>query len=267
MNWLEGIKKLAIIAMFSDDKLMEILVLKGGNVLDVVYGISSRGSVDIDFSIEREFDKKELTAVKDRIERALEKTFREKDYKVFDLSLREKPPQVSQEMKGFWGGYVVEFKILEIDKYDCLIDNQSDVSSRASVVGPSQRKTFKIDISKFEFCAPKQQKELDGYTIYVYTPEMVILEKIRAICQQMQEYKKVVTNPSQSPRARDFFDIYTVQEHFKIDFTTQKIAKLLKNIFDAKRVPLSLIGIIPNYREYHRENFVAVKNTLNLGTG
>ena len=33
IDYLEQIKKFAIIAMFSDDDLMEMLVLKGGNVL------------------------------------------------------------------------------------------------------------------------------------------------------------------------------------------------------------------------------------------
>jgi hypothetical protein len=39
---LETIKIHAIIAMFSDDELMEKLVLKGGNALDLIYRISPR---------------------------------------------------------------------------------------------------------------------------------------------------------------------------------------------------------------------------------
>ena len=37
LEFLEQVKKLVIIAMFSDDDLMERLVLKGGNLLDIVY--------------------------------------------------------------------------------------------------------------------------------------------------------------------------------------------------------------------------------------
>ena len=50
------IKKLAVIAMFSDDELMGRLVLKGGNAIDLIYRLSSRASVDVDFSIENDFD-------------------------------------------------------------------------------------------------------------------------------------------------------------------------------------------------------------------
>ena len=49
LDRIEKIKRLAIIAMFSDDDLMERLVLKGGNALDIVYEIGSRASMDLDF--------------------------------------------------------------------------------------------------------------------------------------------------------------------------------------------------------------------------
>ena len=51
MGQLERIKKLSIIAMFSDDYLMDILVLKGGNAIDIIYGIASRASLDLDLSL------------------------------------------------------------------------------------------------------------------------------------------------------------------------------------------------------------------------
>ena len=46
---------------------------------------------------------------------------------------------------------------------------------------------FKIDISKFEYCADKQSFKIDGQDVFGYSPEMAIAEKLRAICQQMSE--------------------------------------------------------------------------------
>ena len=43
--------------MFSDDDLMNLLVLKGDNALDVIHRIASRASIDLDFSVENDFDK------------------------------------------------------------------------------------------------------------------------------------------------------------------------------------------------------------------
>ena len=45
---LDYIKELAIVSMFADDTLMDALVLKGGNALDLIYRISLRSSVDVD---------------------------------------------------------------------------------------------------------------------------------------------------------------------------------------------------------------------------
>ena len=50
---IRQIKKIALAAMFADDVLMEKLVLKGGNLLDLVYNISVRASIDLDLSTRR----------------------------------------------------------------------------------------------------------------------------------------------------------------------------------------------------------------------
>jgi predicted nucleotidyltransferase component of viral defense system len=83
----DRIKQLAIIAMFSDDDLMEKLVLKGGNALDIIYKIASRASLDIDFSIQHDFSEDELEDLESRIKTALENTFGEEGYSVFDVKL------------------------------------------------------------------------------------------------------------------------------------------------------------------------------------
>ena len=44
LDKLEQIKRITIIALFSDDDLMDSLVLKGGNALDMIYGIAQRSS-------------------------------------------------------------------------------------------------------------------------------------------------------------------------------------------------------------------------------
>ncbi len=266
---LEQIKRLGIIAMFSDDYLMERLALKGGNAIDLVHRAPCRGSVDLDFSLESEFEE-DLDVVKERIEKALQITFRAEGYEVFDITFTIKPPEhiLSQDLAAFWGGYGVEFKIIESEKYEQFSGSLRDLRVRAVEVNlpSSTKKAFKIDISKYEYCAPKQSFELDDYTIYVYTPEMIVIEKIRAICQQMPEYAEMVKSPSRSARARDFFDIYMIAEHFKIDLTTAQNIELIKNIFNAKRVPIALIGKIAEYREYHRPDFTAVQATVRAGT-
>ena len=53
-------------------------------------------------------------------------------------------------------------------------------------------------------------------------------------------------------------------EHFTIELASPRNTDLIKNIFDAKKAPLSLIGKIAQYREYHRPDFTSVEATVKL---
>lgn len=64
---IKKIQKLSIIAMVKDDDLIDRLVLKGGNAIDLFYKISKRASIDIDFSINNEFKKDEIENIIERI--------------------------------------------------------------------------------------------------------------------------------------------------------------------------------------------------------
>ena len=109
LDFLDSIKRRVIVAMFTDDDLMERLVLKGGNALDVVYGLSSRASVDVDLSMDGELEERVL---KERILKALNSTFAEAGYVVFDFKFRSVPLMLSNDLKDFWGGYRVQFKLI-----------------------------------------------------------------------------------------------------------------------------------------------------------
>jgi hypothetical protein len=88
---------------------------------------------------------------------------------------------------------------------------------------------------------------------------MIAIEKLRAICQQMPEYEHR-RNPR--PRARDFYDIYSIVIERKIDITETENIELVKNIFAAKDVTLSLIGNIKNVHDYHVVDWPAVQQEV-----
>ena len=248
--------------MFSDDELMDTLVLKGGNVLDLIYGVSIRSSIDIDFSMKSEFEKEELNQIVYKIEKILVNTFNEEDLVVFDINFAEKPKHIKSELKDFWGGYEIEFKVADKNIFSKLKRDISSLRRNALVVGPRQRRKFKIEISKFEYCDTKQKKNYNGYTIYLYTPTMIVFEKLRAICQQMPEYRDIVKSKNQTARARDFVVIYYIVRSFKIKFNSEENFELLKNIFESKKVPILMINKIDEFREFHRQDFPAVIDTV-----
>jgi predicted nucleotidyltransferase component of viral defense system len=262
---LDEIKKLAIIGLFSDDDLMEVFVLKGGNALDLVYNISPRASLDLDISLQTDLDHDSLNTIRMKIETALKRIFSERGYEVFDVTLEEQPRTSKDLIPDFWGGYLLFFKVIESDAFCEGTACPQDLSRRAEVVGPKNKKKLKVDISKHEYCEPKQAVDIEGYRIYVYTPEMIVFEKLRAICQQTEEYCRQIGKTHSKARARDFFDIYTIIKHFKINVTNPDNLDLLKNIFMAKEVSLNLLTHISDYRNFHRSDFSSVEDTLKPG--
>ena len=83
---LRFIRKLVLIAIFSDDDLMDRFVVKGGSAIDLIYKLDSRASVDIDLSMEDDFSEAELTVVKQKLDVAIRQTFEEHDYTIFDFN-------------------------------------------------------------------------------------------------------------------------------------------------------------------------------------
>ncbi len=260
---LDEIKRRAVIALYSDDDFVDRLVLKGGNALNLVYGLTTRASADLDFSMSTEFARGQLDDVRTRIEYRLTQAFRDLGYQVFDVRLTERPPLLTEELADFWGGYHVQFKIIEVKRFAELRD-LTEIRRNATVVAPGQRRNFEIEISKHEYCEGKRREELQGYTIYVYTPAMIACEKLRAICQQMPSYA-AFTKRHPAPRARDFLDIFDLISRFKLDLTEEGCLRLLSAMFAVKQVPLNLLGQIPAHREFHRDDWRAVLDTVRPG--
>lgn len=257
---LNFVKKLVVIGLVSDDDLMETLVLKGGNAMILAYGIGTRGSLDLDFSMESDFE--EIEQIKDRIEKTLARIFLENGYCLFDFDFRLKPKNINVSVQDFWGGYSIEFKIIRDNDYKKFAGNIDTIRRNAIPLDPNSSPKFSIDISKYEYIQDKKEMDLDGYRYYVYSLEMIILEKLRAICQQLPEYSDIIKSKTQRGRARDFYDIYTILEYFKIDIQTEHFKELLIVIFAAKNVPLDYISKIYTSKDLHERDFKSVKDTV-----
>ena len=259
---IDRIKRLTISALVSDNSLMGTLVLKGGNALDLAYNITIRGSMDIDFSLETDFTELEKNRIRDDLEHLLNSEFIKEELVVFDVKLSEKPKVIEDAVKDFWGGYLVEFKIISLEDYKTYEDNFEDIRRNAIALHANNSPKFTIDISKYEYVAKKVAKDLEGAIVYVYTPEMLAIEKLRALCQQNPKYKDIVLKMTPKSRARDFFDIYNINESFTIDFKSEENVKLCQNIFEAKRVPMEYIKELDAQRDLHKESWERVLNTI-----
>jgi len=250
MDLLE-VRKLILVAVASDDALVQQLVLKGGNALELVHKIGDRASLELDFSMEADFEN--LDEVRERLFRALRDRFDSMGFVVFDEKMSPRP---AGSETARWGGYIAEFKLISRARAHELKSDLNAMRREAHLSGPEQQRVFRIEISKFEYCEGKIEAEVDDYTCYVYTLDMIAVEKLRAICQQMHEYPQR-KNPA--PRARDFYDIEAVVTHARVDLTSPESLLLVERIFAAKEVPIALLSNIRNYGEFHRADWPAVQ--------
>ncbi len=257
---LRFIRKLVLIAIFSDDDLMDRFVVKGGSAIDLIYKLDSRASVDIDLSMEDDFSEAELTVVKQKLDVAIRQTFEEHDYTIFDFNITEKPRNLSPDLSGFWGGYQVEFKIQTLDNKSIISTNIEMARKTSQIIGLNNSKKFTIDISKFEYCKEKESVEIDGYTMYAYTPKMIVIEKLRAICQQMAEYP-INQGKTKKSRPRDFYDITVIVNHYGMTFDEDDF-ELIQAVFGLKKVDLVLLSLIPNYKNFFSQDLESLRETL-----
>lgn len=260
---LNRIKLLTISALVSDENLMGMLVLKGGNALDLAYDISFRGSIDIDFSIEGEFTEFEMGKIQFQISELLKYEFLKEGLAVFDIKLTEKPNIIHENVRSFWGGYLLEFKMIEYEKFQLMKGDQESLRRMALTIHQDNSTKFTVDISKYEYIADSRKKELEGAIVNVYSPEMLAIEKLRALCQQVPDYKEIIYSMTSKSRARDFYDIYNLTNAFSIDYSLPQNVELCQNIFKAKRVPLTFIKFIPKQREFHRQSWASLVDTVN----
>lgn len=250
---LKEIRRLVIIALFSDDELMEELVLKGGNALDIVHGIGSRTSLDIDLSIAKDFV--DLKDTETRIFKSLKDRFDAAGYVIFDETFEARPRKRREGLSEVWGGYAIDFKLIDKTGHEKYKDDLTKLQKYAIPVAPNHSPKFKIEISKYEFVETKEEVDFDDYTIYVYSLPMIAVEKLRAICQQMPEYH---LRGYPTPRARDFYDIHSIVTAKEINLTSAENIDLIQHIFEAKEVPLEFLNKVEETREFHRENWQAV---------
>jgi predicted nucleotidyltransferase component of viral defense system len=99
---LSEIRRRVVVAMFSDDILFKRFVLKGGNALNLVYGFGKRTSLDIDLSLEQDFDDPQDS--EKRIVYSLKNRFAEIGVTVFDVKFEPRQAiEIPEDQE--WGGY------------------------------------------------------------------------------------------------------------------------------------------------------------------
>ncbi len=261
---IDSVIETCLIAIYSNDVLNKKLYLKGGQALRIAYDQKTRLSADADFSMEVGIE--EADPFFDLLRKSLYSEFSNKKFYLFDFKFTKKPKKNKDGAPDFWRGWEVEFKLITKDKMGDPLDKQR---REAIVPEGSESPTIRLDISEFEYCKSIEKIKVKSVEVKVYSQVLIVLEKLRAICQQHPDYKLKSTT---ADRARDYYDIERIyykiiQKNGKKDFLLE-CSKHLKKVFEAKGVDTQIIKSIfdESFVRLQAEGWEAVKATVNMKT-
>lgn len=250
----DDIRLTVVKAIFSVPKLEDILTLKGGNAMKL-QGLTDRQSQDLDFSIKENI---RLSIEQDGplFLKILQKEFNQLGYQVIGFRFEEKPSKRKRITPPFWGGYQIEFSIVSNNVLKHLSEAQlKNINAYAESIEDG-KKRLQIDLSFDEYTDPRIKNTIDSVDIYLYSPIMIIYEKIRASCQQLPDY----TLGMNKKRARDLFDIYSILTnimHVQLydDILNPDNIYIIRKMFALKGVSIELIPKIEDIKENLREDY------------
>jgi len=257
---LEWLRRQFVIALACDDELFELLILKGGNALALVHEIGLRASLDLDYSLAAE--PQDDQALGRRLESALKHSLGHSSLTVFDWNFSARPAKPADGQDPLWGGYLAEFKVIETKLWAKLggdLDKARNCAWNITPAGGAPRK-FRLELSRNERCEGAGTKEVgDGVTVRIYTPAMIAAEKLRSLCQQMQQYTH---SSKRKARGRDFYDIHAVIIEASVNLASDSNLELIRQVFAAKRVPLGLLELIETELPFHEGEWDSVRDSI-----
>jgi hypothetical protein len=257
---LAQVRSEIIAAVAGDPALCEQLVLKGGNALALVHKIGMRTSLDVDYSMADDLD--DVEGFGRTLERALHARFERHQLVVFDFTFAPRPRRAAANRT--WDGYNAEFKLIS----RATASDASDLGHMRRQAlpiddDPQAGRRFRIEISKFEYCSDQAEVPIGGDVVCrVYTLDLVAAEKLRSLCQQMDEYGR---RRHPTPRSRDFYDLHAVVTEGGVDLGHPDLHALVRASFDQKEVPLRLIAELHRYAEFHEQDWQQVLNAIPAG--
>ncbi len=253
---IEEVLREVIIAIYSRHRLAKLLILKGGSAMRMFDDLSSRLSFDADFSIEEPLE--QVAPVKKEMKKCLIAQFAGHGFDLIDFHFDRRPKVAKKHLPEWWGGWACEFKLVARKHRGKSLDAKRRYALKPE---PSPSPKITIDLSEHEYCGKRRTKIVDGSKIQAYAPEMLVLEKLRAVCQQHPEYPY---RQQSKNRARDFYDIYMLTLEADKDFIA-RCEHHLKFVFAAKEVGLWLLRSLwddEDFIDEFRRGFALVKDAV-----
>jgi hypothetical protein len=244
----------AVLAVYSVPELAEHVYLKGGAALRLLDELNTRLSIDADFSLDHPL--KNPGEFFGTIQQSLIQRFEPYQFDILDFRFRRKPEKAHPDKPDWWGGWICEFKLCPVSFRKEPLETRR---RNALVPEGTKKSTIPLDISDHEYCGKGRRKNVGGVEIHGYTRELLVLEKLRAICQQHPDYPY---NKDKN-RARDFYDILQLTQNADEAFL-KNCHEEIEKVFAAKEVPLLILNALwdEDFTDTFARGFDQVRETV-----
>lgn len=256
---IESVVEICLTGLFKSDVFNKILYLKGGQAIRLKENIKTRFSADIDFSVASKITDSKAFELK--LFDVLHDEFLDHDLHLFDFKFVRRPKEKKDGTPDFWGGWQVSFKLVPLEKETQLLEKK-----RREAIVPVGAPTsiVSLDISEYEYCESTEKVKIKAIEVQTYSRVLLVLEKIRALCQQHPDYKY----KGEGNRGRDYYDIErlwdkVLSEKKQEEFLAECSAHI-KGVFKAKGVEIELLKKIfeSSFTEVQKSGWRAVQTTV-----
>ncbi|MDZ3952342.1 nucleotidyl transferase AbiEii/AbiGii toxin family protein [Bacillus thuringiensis] len=276
---IQHFQTLSLCAILSSDIFADKTALTGGSVLNLVYNVHNRVSVDLDLSLESPILPHEYVRLETELDHNFDEAFSKEKYKVLNSRLEIRslnlhntflPENVFSPKEIL---YKYAFQLIGLHEYEEICNlpgrtkKQKDARCRESIIElPNKKNFFEIDFKWEGPIIEKQKHEINNYTLKAPSPFVLLCKKMIGI---LAHTPHIGDTPEKFKRARsqDFFDIHSLIDsqiiHLK-DLIQPNNLSIFQTMLTEKNIEISSLKDLKKHREFHQNNFADSVRNMSL---
>ncbi|MCI3149675.1 hypothetical protein C5137_26575 [Bacillus cereus] len=276
---IQKFQNLSLYAILSSDIFTDKTVLTGGSVLNLVYNVHNRVSVDLDLSLESPILPHEYVRLETELDYNFDKIFSKEKYKILNsrLEIRSLNLHNKFSFENLFNPkeilYKYTFQLMDLHEYQKICNftgstkEQREARCKDNIITlPNKKNVFEIDFKWEGPIIEKQEYEINNYTLKAPSPFILLCKKMIGI---LAHSPHIGDTPEKFKRARaqDFFDIHSLIASKMIhlqDLIQLNNLKLLQAMLTEKKIETSSLKDLKKLREFHQSNFADSVRNMSL---